>query len=197
MARWGMLINLRECVGCYACTVACQIENGTPPGVLLAPVYQREEGHYPRVRRTFVPALCFHCDDPPCLKACPTGAISKREDGIVLVNEDVCCGSRACLAACPYGAMNFYEAEEPWPGPLSGFLDRRHQVGTALKCTFCAHRIDAGNPTPACVETCPTHCRIFGDLDDPDSEISIKRRDLHAFPPRAEAGTEPRVWYAR
>jgi phenylacetyl-CoA:acceptor oxidoreductase subunit 1 len=197
MARWGMLIDLRLCVGCYACTLACRVENGTPPGIWFAPVYELEEGVFPNVRRMFVPTLCFHCDDPPCLKACPTGAIQKREDGIVSVAKDVCCGTRACIVACPYGAMNYYHDERHLPGPLGELLDGRYEVGTAQKCTFCSHRIDTGNPIPACVETCPTNCRIFGDLDDPNSEISRRRRETGAFQARPEAATQPRVWYVR
>ena len=197
MPRWGMLIDLKLCVGCYACTVACRMENATPPGVWYAPVYEKEEGTFPNVRRLFVPTLCFHCDDPPCMRACPTRAISKRKDGIVLVDKDVCCGSRACITACPYGAMNYYHERKRLAGPLGDLQDGRYEVGTAQKCTFCSHRIDRGNFTPACVETCPTRCRVFGDLDDPSSEVSRRRRESSAFQVRAEAGTGPRVWYMR
>jgi molybdopterin-containing oxidoreductase family iron-sulfur binding subunit len=105
-----MIIDLVRCVGCDACTVACQAENGTPPGIQYAPVYRKEVGKFPQAKVLFLPTLCMHCADAPCLKACPAGAIYKRaKDGIVLVDQNKCCGSKACIAACPYGAMHFYE----------------------------------------------------------------------------------------
>lgn len=202
MPRWGMVLDLSRCVGCYACTVACKVENGTPPGVWHAPVYEKEIGTYPSVKRIFVPALCNHCKEAPCMKACPTGAIHKREDGIVLVDQEKCCGSRACVAACPYGALSFVEEIRGEFGaeltPLEQALyGKNHQAGTVQKCTFCAHRIDQGNYEPACVQTCPTHCRIFGDLDDPHSEVSRLIRGRNGSQPRPEAGTNPSVYYLR
>lgn len=202
MPRWGMVLDLSRCVGCYACTVACKVENGTPPGVWFAPVYEKEIGTYPAVKRIFVPALCNHCKEAPCMKACPTGAIHKRKDGIVLVDQEKCCGSRACVAACPYGALSFVEKISGEFGdeltPLEQALySKSHQAGTVQKCTFCAHRIDQGNYEPACVQTCPTHCRIFGDLDDPHSEVSALIRGRSGSQPRPEAGTDPSVYYLR
>lgn len=202
MPRWGMVIDLARCVGCYACTMACKVENGTPPGVWYAPVYEKEVGSYPTAKRLFLPTLCFHCKNPPCMKACPTGAISKREDGIVLVDANKCCGSRACVAACPYGALSFVRETEgeygaeltPWEQAMS---QKNNGVGTVQKCTFCAHRIDQGNHEPACVQTCPTRCRIFGDLDDPGSEPSKLIRERSGVQARPEAGTNPSVYYLR
>ena len=142
MPRWGMVIDLGLCVGCDACTMACKAENGTPPGIWYAPVYEKEVGRYPDVKRMFIPTLCNHCEDAPCLNACPTGAIFKREDGIVMVNEEVCCGSQACVAACPYGAMHFLETEESEFGgeltPLEKMNFAQWETGTVQKCTFCA-----------------------------------------------------------
>lgn len=199
MPRWGMVIDLARCVGCYACTVACKAENATPKDIWYAPVYEKEVGKYPTTKRLFIPTLCNHCEDPPCLKACPTGAIYKREDGIVQVNPDVCCGTRACVAACPYGAMHFYDKEQgefgDEPTPLDRYVQGKWQTGTVQKCTFCSHRIDQGIYRPACVETCPTECRIFGDLDDPQSKVSQLVRKRNGVQPRAEAGTSPSVWY--
>ncbi len=199
MTRWGMVLDLARCVGCYACSVACKVENGTPPGVWFAPVYEKEVGKYPQVKRMFLPTLCFHCKDAPCLKACPTGAINKRPDGIVLVDQETCCGSRACIAACPYGALNFVEdrAGEFGPErlPVEEAIYNKAPVGTVQKCTFCAHRIDQGNYEPACVQTCPTKCRIFGDLDDPTSEVSRLIRNGNGLQARPEAGTDPSVYY--
>ncbi|MFN8455741.1 MAG: 4Fe-4S dicluster domain-containing protein [Anaerolineae bacterium] len=135
------------------------------------------------------------------MKACPTRAISKRDDGIVLVDEAKCCGTRACVAACPYGAMHFYEAETGETGreltPYEKLFQHKYQKGTVQKCTFCSHRIDAGIYTPACVEACPTECRIFGDLDNPNSEVSRHIRRSNGVQPLAEAGTKPSVWYLK
>jgi molybdopterin-containing oxidoreductase family iron-sulfur binding subunit len=194
-----MIIDLARCVGCDACTIACQTENGTPPGIHYAPVYRKEVGKYPQAKVMFLPTLCMHCKDAPCMKACPTGAISKREkDGIVLVDQDKCCGSKACIAACPYGALHFYEEKSGHYGDeLTQPEERGLQKftpGTAQKCTFCVHRVDKGLE-PACVITCPTHCRIFGDLDDPQSQVSQLVRERNAIALRPEAGTNPSVRY--
>ncbi len=200
MARLGMVIDLHLCVGCYACTLACKTENQTPPGIWYAPVFEKEVGKYPNTKRLFLPALCNQCEDAPCLKACPTGAITRRDDGIVLVDEDVCCGTRACVTACPYGAMHFYEDKGGEYGeqltPLDALTREKYTSGTAQKCTFCAHRVDQGLE-PACVEACPTNCRIFGDLDDPESAPSKLIRQRNAEQPRPEADTNTAVSYVR
>jgi molybdopterin-containing oxidoreductase family iron-sulfur binding subunit len=196
-----MALDIDRCVGCYACSVACKTENGTPEGVWYAPVYEKEVRHYPNVKRQFIPALCMHCEDAPCMKACPTNAISKRDDGIVLVDDEKCCGTRACVAACPYGAMNYVPKVEGAFGSELIQLEKKNSlktvVGTVQKCTFCAHRIDEGIYEPACVQVCPTKARIFGDLDDPESEVSRVVRDRNGVQPRPEAGTGPSVFYLR
>jgi molybdopterin-containing oxidoreductase family iron-sulfur binding subunit len=199
MTHWGMALDLQRCVGCYACSMACKTENGTPDGVWYAPVYEKEVGKYPNVKRMFIPTLCMHCEDAPCMKACPTHAITKRDDGIVLVDQDKCCGTRACVAACPYGAMNYVHKVEGAFGELIQLEKKSFKTtaGTVQKCTFCSHRIDAGHYEPACVEVCPTKARIFGDLDDPGSEISRLIRDRNGVQPRPEAGTNPSVYYLR
>jgi len=193
-----MALDLERCVGCYACSMACKTENGTPDGVWYAPVYEKEVGKYPNTKRMFIPTLCMHCEDAPCLKACPTTAISKRGDGIVLVDQDKCCGTRACVAACPYGAMNYVHKIEGAFGSELIQLEKKSFIsvaGTVQKCTFCSHRIDAGHYEPACVEVCPTKARIFGDLDDPGSAVSRVIRDRNGVQPRPEAGTNPSVFY--
>ena len=199
MARLGMIIDLARCVGCDACTIACKTENATPPGIHYAPVFRKEVGKFPQAKVLFLPTLCMHCVDAPCMKACPTGAISKRaKDGIVLVDQDKCCGSKACIAACPYGALSFYEEENGHYGKeLTAPEERgfkKYTPGTAQKCTFCVHRVDKGLE-PACVTTCPTHCRIFGDLDDPQSEVSQLMRERNSIALRPDAGTNPSVRY--
>jgi molybdopterin-containing oxidoreductase family iron-sulfur binding subunit len=195
-----MIIDLARCIGCDACTIACQTENATPPGIHYAPVYRKEVGKYPQAKVMFLPTLCMHCEDAPCMKACPTGAISKRDDGIVLVDQSVCCGTRACVAACPYGALTYVEKVEGAFGPELIQVERKTTksvAGTVQKCTFCAHRIDEGVYEPACVQVCPTQCRIFGDLDDPQSDVSRLIRERNGVQPRPEAGTDPSVFYLR
>ncbi|HZW55404.1 MAG TPA: 4Fe-4S dicluster domain-containing protein [Nitrososphaerales archaeon] len=206
MTRWGMVIDLAKCVGCDACTVACKMENMSPGNIYYAPVLHAEVGKYPNAHRVFIPTLCMHCDDPPCIKSCAAKAITKRKDGIVEVDGDSCIGSKACVVACPYGAMHFFDhtllgSEKT---PLDNLALAKFKVGTAQKCTFCSHRVDSGlkkglkpgvdrEASPACVITCPTQCRIFGDLDDPNSNPSrlIEKRNHTVL--RSEAKTGPNV----
>ena len=175
MARFGMVIDTGRCVGCDACTLACKMQNGTPPGVLLSRVLEKEEGSYPQVKRTYLPILCFHCDDPPCVRACPSNALSKRPDGVVEVDKDRCCGVKACMAACPYDALHFYENRGGYFGenltPIERYYYARHRPGTILKCDFCSERLKRGI-SPACIEACPVSCRYFGDLEDSQSQVS-------------------------
>src|SRR3990172_8295002 len=104
MTRWAMVMDVRRCTGCQACSVACKAENEVPLGVFRTHVRYYELGKYPNVRRARVPHICNHCDDPPCVDVCPTGASQRREDGIVFVDYDICIGCKSCMAACPYGA---------------------------------------------------------------------------------------------
>ena len=198
MARLGMVIDLKRCIGCHACTMACKAENATPPGIFWAGVLEKEVGKYPSVKVTFLPVLCNHCKDAPCEQACPTGATSKRADGIVLVDYDKCIGCRACLVACPYQARFYYDSEKGYfeegltPPEEIGY--KKFRVGTVQKCTFCTHRIDQGLET-ACVATCPTKARYFGNLDDPTSEVSRLIVERRGFQLRVEIGTDPSVYY--
>lgn len=200
MTRWGMVIDLDRCVGCNACTVACKIENGTPPDHYWARVYTEENGVFPDVKTTYVPALCNHCADAPCVTVCPTGASHQRDDGIVLVDQDTCIGCRACMMACPYSNRFFLRKgvlETGYHGERTAFEDAKWAAfteGTVTKCTFCAHRVDDGLQ-PACVVTCPTDARIFGDLDDPASRPSALIRELDGQQPLPEMGTNPSVFY--
>jgi Fe-S-cluster-containing dehydrogenase component len=177
MARLGMLIDLRTCIGCHACSVACKAEFDVPLGSYRDTVLYAEEGDYPHAARHFIPVLCNHCEDAPCLDACPTGAITRLPDGEVTIDEGDCNVNRYCMSACPYGAI---------------YIDPVKDV--AQKCTFCAHRTEEGRQ-PACVDACPTGCRIFGDLDDQDSEIAQKLAGNPTTVWKEEAGTSPRVFY--
>ena len=200
--RYGIVIDTRRCFGCNACTVACKQTNGTPPGVFWAKVYVEEVGEYPTARRQYTPALCMHCADAPCVEVCPTGASYQREDGIVLIDQDKCIGCRYCMVACPYNAryFDFGGNETYFPEmeltPLEAARQEGRATGTVSKCTMCVDRIDAGEE-PACVATCPTYARIFGDLDDPESEVSKLIAEHGAMPLHPELGTNPSVFYIR
>lgn len=179
-AHWGMLIDTRRCIGCQACTMACSMENALPEGQFrtTAATYAvtTSEG---RSGVAMVPRLCNHCEDAPCIPVCPVGATYKRDDGIVLVDGDRCVGCAYCTQACPYDAR---------------FIN--HDTGKADKCTFCSHRVDVGL-LPACVETCVGGSRVFGDLNDPASEISKRLRAAEGKTSvlKKEAGTKPNVFY--
>ena len=177
MANYGFVIDLTRCIGCHACTIACKSEHDVPIGVNRCWVKTVEKGRFPEVRRSFFPVLCNQCTDAPCMKICPTSALYKRNDGIVDLHSDSCIGCRACMQACPYDQL---------------FIDPN--THTAEKCNFCANRVE-NKLLPACVSVCPTECRIFGDLDDPASEVSkIVQRE--AFTVRKpEKGTGPKVFY--
>ncbi|MGQ0842336.1 4Fe-4S dicluster domain-containing protein [Actinokineospora sp.] len=177
MPRWGMLIDLSQCIGCHACSVACKAEFDVPLGVFRDTVKYVEEGVYPHATRHFIPVLCNQCEDAPCLNACPTDAIVRLPNGEVTIDEGDCNLNRFCMAACPYDAI--YE-------------DPVRKV--AQKCTFCEHRTSQGLQ-PACVDACPTDCRIFGDLDDAESDIAqrIATEDTSVWKP--SAGTAPKVHY--
>lgn len=213
MARWGLVIDKKRCIGCWACMVACKEEHFLPPWVLWNRILIGETGKYPMVRKEILPVLCNHCKEAACLKVCPTGATSQREDGIVLIDYDKCMGCRYCLVACPYQMRTYYDHErEYFPGQgLTEFevLGREiypFQVGTVVKCNFCVERIDEGlkkglkpgvdrDATPACVIQCPTTARVFGDLDDPDSEVSKLIKEKRGTQLHPEFGTEPSVYY--
>ncbi|MBB5171927.1 sulfate reduction electron transfer complex DsrMKJOP subunit DsrO [Texcoconibacillus texcoconensis] len=207
--KWGMVIDLRKCVGCETCTVSCKAENRTPPGVTYNQVFIEEEGTFPNVSRTNIPRPCMHCDRPPCASVCPVRATYKAENGIVVQDSDRCIGCRYCMVACPYGARSFDFGEnydemlgfEDMQSPEHGMdrgerEDGKSPIGTVRKCNFCFHRLERGEE-PACVETCIGDARYFGDLNDPESTVSKLASSSRAFRLKEEYGTEPRVYYLR
>jgi molybdopterin-containing oxidoreductase family iron-sulfur binding subunit len=194
-----MVIDKRRCIGCNACTIACKQENSTGPGVLFCRTIVSEKGTYPKARMDYLPLLCMHCENAPCVKACPTGASMKLENGTVIVDQDKCIGCRACILACPYDARTHIEKPTPYYED-KGFnayeeaVSSQHQSGTIEKCNFCKDRVEQGKK-PACVQTCPTNTRIFGDLDDPQSEVSILIAKHGGKQLHPQHGTEPSVYY--
>ena len=180
--RFGMLVDMRRCIGCQACTVSCSMENLPPLGQFRTTVLQYEvdtkvQGAPPAM--VSLPRLCNHCDNPPCVPVCPVQATFQRTDGVVLVDNERCVGCGYCVQACPYDAR---------------FIN--HETQTADKCTFCEHRLEAGL-LPACVESCVGGARKVGDLNDPKSEISTLLRDnkgeIKVLKP--DLGTRPHVFY--
>jgi molybdopterin-containing oxidoreductase family iron-sulfur binding subunit len=197
MTRYGMVIDLTSCIGCNACTMACKAEHATPSGVFWRKVLEQEVGTYPSARRVFLPVMCNHCAEPPCRDVCPTGATWKRDDGIVLVDYDQCIGCRSCIEACPYDARTFYADETTYfPGHRTPYEEMQQTFpdGVVMKCNFCVERVDEGRQ-PACVQSCPTQCLYFGDLDDPESTVSrlVAERKARGLLP--EKGTDPSVYY--
>jgi Fe-S-cluster-containing dehydrogenase component len=153
MTSYGFIIDNRKCIGCHACTVACKQEHDVPVGVNRTWVKYIEKGEFPDTERAFHVMRCMHCEDAPCVEACPVTALYIRDDGIVDFNWDRCIGCNACVQACPYDAL---------------YTDP--QTNTTAKCNYCAHRVDVGLE-PACVNVCPEQAIISGDMDDPTTEI--------------------------
>jgi tetrathionate reductase subunit B len=196
-ARWGLLIDANQCGDCDACVTACHRENGV--GSMNRPrtdaqwirkveITDRATGH----SRSF-PVMCQHCEHPPCADVCPTGASFRRADGIVLVNKHTCIGCRYCMMACPYKARSFIHE------PLTDQLPHSPRgKGTVESCTLCVHRIDRGERTTACVEACHkegNRAMVFGDLNDPNSEISRRLAEYGGTAIRADLGLNPGVRY--
>jgi Fe-S-cluster-containing dehydrogenase component/formate-dependent nitrite reductase membrane component NrfD len=175
--RYGFVIDQRKCIGCHACTVACKEENRVPLGAFRTWVKYVERGRYPDTRRYFAVLRCNHCDDAPCVTICPTVALYRRPDGIVDFDDARCIGCKSCMQACPYDAL---------------YIDPA--TGTAAKCHYCAHRIEAGLE-PACVIVCPEQAIIAGDLDEPTSTIARLVATEQVQVRKPEQGTRPKVFY--
>jgi len=213
--RWAMVMDLRKCIGCRACTVACKSENDVSLGRFRTVIQEKTYGTFPDTKKVFLPIMCNHCEGkeedkvPPCVKACPEypgerltymtpdgkkiryrgGATYKRPDGLILIDKELCIGCGKCIDGCPYGVRSFDPFVKAGKKPEKQAVD---------KCDFCKQRLDNG-VEPACVNTCQGKARIFGDLNDPESEVSklvkehgLKNPDNVLLP---EEGTRPNVFY--
>lgn len=202
MARLGMVFDLKACIGCNACVVACKQENSLPDGVFFTRTLSHEYGEYPNVKRVYIPTMCNQCEDAPCEKVCPSGATYTREDGIVMVDGEKCIGCSSCAVACPYDMRTMLDEAMFTDGlfgtgEITPFEEQGYDrwiAGTAAKCDFCSQRVDQ-DLDPACVYTCPTNARIFGDLDDANSAPSVMIRDRGGRQPLVEKKTKPKVYY--
>jgi len=173
--RYAMTMDPRQCVGCNACVLACKAENRTPDHGFRDWIVTETRGTFPTLTQEIRSERCNHCTIVPCVTACPTGASHVNEGGTVLVTHHKCTGCKACIAACPYDARYVHP---------DGYVD---------KCTFCLHRVKEGQ-LPACVEICPTDALAFGDLDDPDSPVSVLLRTRRHHVLRPETGLKPNLF---
>ncbi len=205
MARYGMAIDTKRCVGCNACTTACKMANNVPDDIFWTRALTKggdevdtPAGTFPNLSMRYYTVGCQHCENPACVKACPVGATYKDpETGIVRQDYDRCIGCRMCMAACPYTGVRSFNWQEPknQMGFAIGDADApKHQKHTVEKCTFCYQRTSKGE-TPACMDLCPARARHWGDLDDPNSEISqiIASRPYEQL--LTERGMQPNVYY--
>jgi phenylacetyl-CoA:acceptor oxidoreductase subunit 1 len=208
--RWGMVMDLNRCVGCQTCTVACKHANDTPPGVQWRQVLDVEYGVFPDVERVFLPVGCQHCDNPPCVPVCPTGATFRRDDGIVAVDYGWCIGCGACAVACPYQARHLVHRRDRYFRDDDTVQERavahEERLGVIQKCTFCSDRIEAARArglapghdpeaTPVCASACIAQAIRFGDFNDPGDPVAKMAREQPSFAMHEELGARPMIRY--
>ena len=220
--RWGMAVDLDRCTGCEACVVACRAENNIPTvgqeqaqkgrAIHWIRIERYYEGEFPDVRVKFQPVLCQQCDNAPCEPVCPTYASYHTDEGLNGQVYNRCIGTRYCANACPYTVRFFNFFNPAWDKPFHLQLNPDvsvRQVGIMEKCTFCVQRIKSaeirakeekrelrdGEPAPACVQSCPPRALVFGDLNDPESEVSRLARSRRGVKLLGELGTQPKVTY--
>ena len=199
--KYGLLVDLRKCVGCTSCQVSCKMENAAPIGNFRSKVDIADVGEYPKAKRYFFPKICNNCENPTCVAPCPVkGATYKSKDGIVMVNRDLCIGCGRCVGACPYGAR-FLHPHIPVKNDPSKYAKdvsevkgkKAKDLRVVDKCDFCSHRLAAGIEEPACVRNCMGRARVFGDLNDPNSAISKLKASVKTEVWHPDYRTKPRV----
>ena len=226
MPRYAMVIDLQRCTGCSACSISCRNENNVPDGIYWANKLTETSGVFPNVRYHYMPTLCNHCENAPCVRGCPTRAMHKLENGITMHNPKKCIGCKYCEFNCPYGVIyfNWSKPHKFWRNRekvLDGTASPQAEVqkaggksipyynperedtlpgirpkGVVEKCTFCDHRLKRGK-LPRCVDACPADARVFGDMDDPNSKVRQLLGKFRPFRLREQIGTEPHVFYIR
>lgn len=204
--RYAMAIDIEACAGCHACTIACKSNNNLPTGMLYNRVITKggdyldtASGTYPNnLVKKHYPTGCQHCSKPACVATCPTGASYQREDGIVAIKQEDCIGCGTCITSCPYDVRTLLESEPEYvvDFALGDWDAPKHVANTVEKCTFCTHRLDRGE-VPACMELCPGRARYWGDIDDPNSDISMFLEGREYERLLEDAGTEPNVFYVK
>lgn len=190
MTRYGMVIDVYKCCGCYNCFLACRDEfcgNDFPgysaaqpsDGQFWMRVLEKERGKYPKIKLSYTPVSCMHCENAPCIQAARDGAVYRRPDGIIIIDPEKAKGQKQLVASCPYRAIEWNEEQQ-----------------LPQKCTLCAHMLDNGEKEPRCVEVCPTECLTFGDLDDPDSKVSKLIASGNVEPMHPEYALKEKVVYS-
>lgn len=204
--RYGLAIDLKRCMGCQTCMTSCRTANNLPTGNWWNRVItdggeslDSPDGEYPNCTLQHYPVTCQHCENAPCVEVCPTGATMKDEEtGIVTVDAETCIGCKTCMQACPYEVRVYNDGEPKYAMEFAvGFADApQHVSNTVEKCTMCSNLIARGEK-PMCVQACVGYARFFGDLDDPNSEVSklIAEREWEQLLP--EQGTNPSVYYLK
>ena len=222
MAKFGRLIDQKRCMGCRACVAACAVENHFTPEAPWNVMIEYEVGTYPAVKKVYNTLNCMHCEQPSCKAACDyigVKAISKNEFGVVLIDYDKCIGCGYCAAVCPYGVPQLNKGiAELYPGKGKTAYEslaykyrhptHRKKAKVAEKCTFCTHKLEKAvadgkvdrvgkdqEYTPTCDLVCPVQARMFGDLDDPNSDISKRIKQTNATQLKKQFGTVPQVYY--
>ena len=210
MTRWGMVIDLRKCIGCETCKHVCHDVNAVPPGATWRQVVTALLDGEKKGQQVFVTMGCMHCKTPSCTGVCPTGATKKREDGIVIVDSTLCVGCGSCVLACPYDARKITSEEKITHIDTSNRNKLNWQkdtkIGTCSKCNFCLSRVETGlgkglqpgqdaEATPMCVRYCIADVLSFGDLDDPHSEVSRLIKESKTQRINEDLGTSPSVFY--
>jgi Fe-S-cluster-containing dehydrogenase component len=226
MPRYAMVIDRQRCVGCGSCSIACRAENNLSEGVYWSHKITETSGVFPNVRFHYLPTLCNHCTNAPCVRGCPTRAMYKLKNGITMHDPKKCIGCRYCMINCPYGVIyfNWKDGHQFWKdegaviqgvtsspaeevraagGKGTPYYNLKHSTtpdirpkGVVEKCTFCEHRVRKGL-LPNCVEACPADARIFGDLEDPDSSVNQLLGKFRPYRLKEAMGTDPAVFYIR